>query len=143
MLLPHAIYSTRKNNGCYISSIDFPFFVKLTMLPIPPTNLFFVRHVAPYFPTVSYPLILKGLKSHVVTLRVKSLEWGCYWNHACTQLPLVKTFILVTPLSSSCFALHIWVPCYYIILVTINYFIYFYIFIWFSIIDHYLCQCQI
>jgi hypothetical protein len=54
--------------------MGFPFFVKLTMLPIPPTNLFFVRHVAPYFPTVSYPLLLKGLKSHVVTLQSNLLN---------------------------------------------------------------------
>jgi hypothetical protein len=35
-----AIYFMRNNNGCYISSMGFPFFVKLTMLTIPPTNLF-------------------------------------------------------------------------------------------------------
>jgi len=63
-------------------------------------------------------------------------------------MPLTSNFLLFSsPIEGVILGIHmhvcvyIWAPCYYALLMTIKFFSY--VFIWFSIIHHYLFQCQI
>jgi hypothetical protein len=61
------------------------------------------------------------------------------------KLPIINGSLQVQQIILySSFELTTWAPHCYALPVTINYFIlfYFYVFMWFSIIHHYLCQCR-
>jgi hypothetical protein len=99
------------------------------------TNLF-LRHVAPYFLAHA----TQGFEiTCFVTLRVKSFEWQCYWNHA------TLNFAYANPYSSNTIDLWLLSPTHLssTLLRTTSNDQLFCSLCFHMVIDHYLCQCQI
>jgi hypothetical protein len=107
----------------------FSIFCKaLTMLTIPPTNLF-KKACCSLLPSPCYSRVWNHMLLHLESNLLNDNVIGTTLH---STLPM-QTLILVTPLSFGCLALHIWAPHYYALLAMINFFVP-YVFIWLLII---------